>query len=455
MTALRFVQAGISSNALAAVCCLALPGAPALAQDASCAIPPEWISQGIPDPTQLAEGDFTQSFCQFHTWAWNAFLWSMEEVDGALRFEGFPTQDQTIAGSFSGGDVPAAPVLKLRVGKEDHAIDSIAQAGTDGFLVAQNRRAVYFSQHVNPQMYRNILDKDWNTAAGLAAATSAEGALFEIGDIEYKAAWAVVDDGFAVPGAYVRTAQVPLLATYEDGGRQVIGVPREPQYAEARVALVALHVVGWVNGHAEAIWASFSPPGLAPVVPQDGSVGPNDPVAPDSTPFYAGGTTLADCNQAQIPVQTLDPGTQLLGLATQACQIYAEGTLQTDGQPDQNALAIRQINASAAATLPDGMPGKGYEEIGAVWSTKDNSANPAEGKVNTTFQDALVGSTVLSNPVVETFTQTSVSQNNCFSCHNTIQYQPSDPEITPLDPSMLNLSHFLMQIYEKTFTAAQ
>ncbi|WP_172327356.1 hypothetical protein [Mangrovicoccus sp. HB161399] len=458
MTSLQIVRNPRLRRALAAACIIALPAAPVLAQDEGCAIPPDWISQGIPDPTILAKGDFTKSFCQFHTWAWNAFLWSMEEVDGALRFEGFPTQDQTIGGSYSGAGAPGTPVLKLRVGKEDHAIDSIAQAGTDGFLVAQNHRAIYFSQYVNPQMYDEILAKDWNTAAGLEAATSADPSpLFTIGDIEYKAAWAVVDDGFSVPGAYVRKAQIPLLATFEHVGKQVIGVPPDPTYAEAQVALVALHVVGWVNGHAEAIWASFSPSGLAPVVPQDGSVKPGDPVSAGSTPFYAGGTTLADCNQAQIPVQKLDAATQKLALATQVCQIYAQGSLEAGSPPapDDNAEAILQINASAAATLPSDNPAKGYEEVGAVWSVKDDASDPSKGKVNTTFQDALIGSTLLSNPVVETFTQTSASQDNCFSCHNTIQYQPSDPAITPLDPSILNLSHFLMQIYEKTFTAAK
>ena len=409
-----------------------------------CEIPKSWITEGIPDPGILAKNSKFDSFCDFHTWSWNAFLWSMEETGGVLRFETFPTQEETIAGSFSEGGENKVPVLKLRPGKADHPIDSIAQAGTQGLLVAQNNRAVYYSQYVNPQMYHQIIKDNWNTAEGLA--NEAPSALFEIGNIEYKAAWAVVGDGFEVPGAYTRTAQIPLLETVEVNGVPTITVPADPTYTSAEVALIGFHVVGWVNEHSEAIWATFSPAGIAPVVPQDGSVKPSDPVSDTGTAFYAADTPLSDCNQTQVPVQTLDESTQKLGLTTQVCQIYAQGTLKTD--PQGNVVAIRQINASAASVLPDGNPAKAYEEIGAVWSKSDTSM---PDKLNSTFQDALVGSTVLSNPVIETFTQTDVAQDNCFACHNSLQYQPNDPKIPPLHASMLNLSHFLMQIYIDTY----
>lgn len=409
-----------------------------------CEIPKSWISDGIPDPLILAKDSKFDNFCDFHTWAWNAFLWSMEVTGGVLRFENFPTQEETIAGSFAGGSGNSVPVLKLRPGKADHPIDSIAQAGTQGLLVAQNNRAVYYSQYVNPQMYDQIIKDNWNTAEGLT--NEDPSALFDIGNIEYKAAWAVVGNGFEVPGAYTRKARIPLLERVEVNGVPIITVPADPTYTSAEVALIGFHVVGWVNEHSEAIWATFSPTGIAPVVPQDDSIKPSDPVSSTGTPFYAADTPLADCNQTQVPVQTLDESTQRLGLATQVCQIYAQGTLASD--PQGNVTAIRQINASAASVLPNSNPAKGYEEIGAVWSKSDSSM---PDKLNTTFQDALVGSTVLSNPVIETFTQTDVTQDNCFACHNSLQYQPNDPNIPPLHASMLNLSHFLMQIYIDTY----
>lgn len=425
----------------------ALAAHPAGASQDTCEIPQAWITDGVPDPSILAANSEFDSFCAFHIWAWNAFLWSMEETDHGLRFETFPSQAQTIDGSAGNGNTAERPQLKLRTAKTDHPIDSIAQAGTQGLLVAQNKRAIYYSQYVNPQMYNQIQKSDWNNAAGLAKASP--DARFDIGNIEYKAAWAVVDDTFTVPGAYTREASIPLLDVRKVDGVPTIAVPANPTYVTAEVALIGLHVVGWVKDHSEAIWASFSPAGIAPVVPQDGSVGPSDPVSTTGTPFYAANTPLADCNQTQVPVQTLDVASQRFGLATQACQIYGEGTLP--GGNKDNVAAIQQLNASAAQSLPSSSSAKGYEEIGAVWSQSDSKM---PDKRNTTFQDALVGSTVLSNPVVETFTQTDKAQDNCFACHNSVQYQPIDPAIPPLQASLLNLSHFLLQIYVKTFEPA-
>lgn len=433
---------------------IALPmlwfGANASQADDSCAIPEDWFPDNVPDPQETAATMDFDSFCAFHQWSWNAFLWSMEEQDGALRFESFPTQEQTIDASFSAKDSSQVLRLQLRAGKGDHPIDSVAQAGTLGLLVAQNSRGVYYSQHVSPQMYQQIVSLDWNSAEGLTNAP--DDALFDVGNIEYKAAWAIVSDGFSVPGAYTRMAEIPQLATVVIDGVPTITVPADPTYVEAEVALIGLHVVGWVNGHSEAIWASFSPIDIAPVVPTDATgnatISPSDPVSGTATPFYAADTPLSECNQTNLPIQKLNDTTQEFAVLTQACQFYEAGTV--GGFGTANGAAIEQINASAVSEIPDGDVSGGYFEVGAVWSNADK---PGVSKLNTTFQDALVGSNVLSNPVIETFTQTEVGQHNCFSCHNSLQFQPSDPSITPLHPSMLNLSHFLMQIYVTTYGA--
>ncbi len=432
--------------ALFALTALSLPSNTASAAD--CTIPSSWFTDGIPDPQDTAVSTNFNSFCKFHTWVWNAFLWSMEEQDGVVRFETFPTQQQTIDESFDPVLAPGIPTLELRAAKDDHAIDSVAQAGTDGLLVAQNMRGVYYSQYITPKMYDQVTGLDWNNAEGLTNAPS--DATFNFGNIEYKAAWAVVDDSFSVPGAYTRPAMIPELATVEVNGVPTIVVPADPTYVQVEVALIGLHVVGWINKHSEAIWASFSPIDIAPIVPTDDNgnptIEPNDPVSTTGTPFYTANTTLADCNQTNLPIQRLNDTTQEFRIATQACQFYAAGTI--GGFSTGNGKAIQQLNDSALTVIPDGNIGKGYSEIGAVWSTADKTG---VSKVNSTFQDALVGSNVLSNPVIETFTQTQASQHNCFSCHNSLQYQPSNPTIKPLHASMLNLSHFLMQIYEDTY----
>ena len=421
------------------------------ARQGACDIPESWITDGIPDPKNLAENSSFNGLCDFHQWSWNAFLWSMEEENGAPRFESFPTLEQVIDQSYQGPNpTDVAVMLKLRPGKTDHPIDSVAQAGTAGILVAQNNRAVYYSQYVNPEMYKQIHDDNWFTAKGLQE--ESPNARFEIGDIEYKAAWAIVDDTFQVPGAYSRQAMIPKVETVKVNGVPTITVPTDPEFETVEVALVGLHVVGWVNEHSEAIWATFSPTDIAPVVPQTASgepgIQPIDSVSPTGTPFYAANTTLADCNQTQVPVQKVDDATQLFALTTQACQNYQSGSLMPGDKANQGVIA--SINASAASVLPDGDIAKPYEEIGAIWSHSDKSV---PDKVSNTFQTILLGSTVLSNPVIETFTQTDIGQDNCFNCHNSLQYQPSDPALQPLHASMLNLSHILLQVYVQDLTS--
>jgi len=451
--------------------------APAYAQSA-CDIPEGWISGGTPDPKILAENSLFNSLCDFHQWSWNAFLWSMMSVDGAPRFEGFPTLAQVIDQSYDGPNpTDEAVMLKLRPGKTDHPIDAVAQAGTTGILVAHNKRAVYYSQYVNIEMYDQIKADNWFTAEGLQKEDP--NALFDIGNIEYKAAWAIVDDSYQIPGAYTRQAMVPKVATIKVNGVPTIIVPNDPEFETVEVALVALHVVGWVNGHSEAIWATFSPRGLAPIVAQLEKPDPetntpfpagNTIASGSATPFYTPGTTLADCNQTQVPIQTVDDATQEFAHVTQVCQSYQSGSVLPDDM--SNVAVLDMINHSAETTIPMAATAQPYEEIGAIWTVSDFQAycdsvasEPPEackaqplptslqepsqisGKLGNTFQTMLLGSTVLSNPVIETFTQTDISQDNCFACHNSLQYQPSKASMQPLHASMLNLSHILLQVY--------
>jgi hypothetical protein len=436
---------------LAAVPLTTVSAASASAQN-SCTIPPTWATGFVPDPAILAESGSFDSLCAFHRWSWNAFLWSMENVNGVPRLETFPTLEQVIDQSYEAGDLAMATVtgtavrLKLRAGKRDHPIDSTAQAGTTGILVGQNNRAIYYSQYVNPQMYQQIHDDNWFTAKGLQEEDPK--ATFAVGNIEYKAAWAIVDDDYQIPGAYVRRAMIPRVANIKVDGVTTIGVPATPEFETVDVALIGLHVVGWVKDHSEAVWATFSPDmefGIAPVTTQP-SPDPSTVVSDISTPFFKAGSTLADCNQTQVPLQKLDEVTQEFALPTQVCQSYRTGSLPKDMA---NMNTIDQINASAASILPYGTMAKTYQEVGAVWTQSDQSV---PDKLNSTLQDILLGSTVLSNPVIETFTQTDIAQDNCFACHNSQQYQPTNPDLVPLHASMLNLSHILLQIYVHDLT---
>lgn len=439
-------------------------GSTAMARSPACTAPDSWFTDGIPDPLihakapnpveGVANSGFN-SFCSFHTWSWNAFLWLMEDVDGVPRFESLPTLDNVIAGDFTAGGEPNDVVtLRLRTKKTEHPINGIAQADTPGILVDQNGRAVYYSQHVNKQMYNDIVGKKWNTFEGLQAESPK--ASFEIGDIEIKAAWKVVGPGEDASYAYVRKASIPLAANIKEDGVVRIGVPSDPaeqKFEEVDVALVGFHVVGWVKDHAEAIWATFSPPDIAPTVISrrmriDDSnyvLNPDYPVSDKATPFYAANAPYKDCNQTSVPIQELDEETQIFKVRTNACLVFSEGTTPNEIF-DSNQMAIVQLNESVRSQLKEGSLARLYSEIGAVWSKSDGAVE----KVGTNFQDILIGSKLLSNPVIETFTQTQMVNSNCLGCHNSNQYQPADPSIPPLKASLLNISHITLQAYLAT-----
>jgi hypothetical protein len=83
---------------------------------------------------------------------------------------------------------------------------------------------------------------------------------------------------------------------------------------------------------------------------------------------------------------------------------------------------------------------RSYFEVGVIWTNGDLQPNNDQ-------QAHRLGSTLLNNSVIETFTQNVQSDNNCFSCHNTLMYNPSDPSIQPLQGTNINLSHIILEAY--------
>jgi len=465
---------------------IALAATPALAQKLvdpaaptdPCSIDADWLSSPVPDPETLATGDNFQNACGFLRWSWNAFLWAMEDVDGVARFETLPDVENVINGDYTAPS-PDLPTLKLRLSKSNHPIEGVAQAATPGILVDQNGRAVYYSQYVNQQMYDQIIAQNWNTYDGLRAAPDTE--RFQDGNTEFKAAWKIVGESDDVTGLYVRQALVPRLeqTTSATGVTTIAPIASDDPdaYMTETVALVGLHVVGWVYGHSEAIWATFSPPNLAPIAPQP-LPAPDTVLSEVSTLFYAGGTAFSDCNQAATPIQELQHDSQTFAVMTNACQIYAYGfpTPKDELEAFQSGIIVTpivEINHSAGEGDPKAYAPQNYQLLGATWTISDWRAycdwlddpgsepdcaqdssrtaidKPEQiiGKLNNTLLDMTSGSTLLSNPLIETFTQITQSQNNCLSCHNSMQYQPSERAIEPLQGSMLNTSHIILQAY--------
>lgn len=398
----------------------------------TCAAPAEWFPSSEttkPDPNIKFD-----SLCTFHQWAWQSFLWlTQTPADDKLRFESFPNNHDVVHGS-----APLAPRalrLKVRTRKSDRPddpLDAINQAGSGGVLVDQNGRAVYYSQYVNAAMFDEIVDKNWNEPNVLQKIPP--DTPFATGDVELKVSWKIVEPGDDVSSFFVREAVIDRLIISDNR----IKIDTSTQL-DVTVALVGFHIVGWVNEHSEAIWATFEHNNNAPDFVAKQS--PSAPVSDRNWTFYAANTPAIDCNQASTLDMTLDEATQILGRITQACRQYPSGMPADTPADDGNIFAIRTLNQSVLAQLETESVLRNYFEVGAVWTT----GNPLQP--NSSLQDVLVGSKLLSNATIETFTQNTRSENNCFRCHNTLMFNPMESTIDPLQGTNLNLSHIILEAY--------
>ncbi len=417
------------------------PAAPASAVATSpgaCAAPAAWFPHSQtpePDPNQAFN-----SFCDFHQWAWQSFLWLTQTTGDELRFETFPTVDDVITGKDTSG---TRGVMKLAVRTQKinglpQPLDEVTQADSLGVLVDHGGRAGYYAQYVNPLMFQQIITLQWNNPTVLNEIPP--GTVFQTGNVELKASWKVI-----VPGEetsrfsqkyYVRPALIDRLIAGPGGTIQV-----DPKSApqKVQVALVGLHVVGWVNGHPEAVWATFehddNAPDLAP------SQSPSKPVSSRDWTYYTANTLALDCNQVDTADLKLDPATQTLKPISQVCRQFPYGMVAgtTNANDLQNLEAIKTLNASVKEQLGEDVA-RNYFEVGAIWTNGDLQPNNDQ-------QANRLGSTLLNSSVIETFTQNVQSQNNCFSCHNTLMYNPTDPSIPPLQGTNINLSHVILEAY--------
>jgi hypothetical protein len=408
------------------------------AANGACAAPAAWFPHSgtpEPDPNQPFN-----SFCAFHQWAWQSFLWLTQTEGGKqLRFEMFPTVADVIAGkdtSGSRGPMKLA-VRTQKVHGPQKSLDEVTQADTLGVLVDHGGRAGYYAQYVNPQMFQQIISLKWNDPTVLNEIPP--GTEFATGDVELKVSWKIVQPGEDTSKYYVRPALIDRLVSDANGNVQVD--TSAPPLA-VRVALVGLHVVGWVNGHPEAVWATFEHDDNAPDLAANQS--PSAPVSSRDWAYYSANTLALGCNQIDTGKLKLDAAGQTLTPVTQVCRQFPFGMAAGTPATDPNLAAITTLNASVKSQLGDDLA-RNYFEVGAIWILGKN------GKVviqpNDTLQANLTGSTLLNNAVIETFTQNVQSDHNCFSCHNTLMYNPTDPSIPPLQGTNINLSHVILEAY--------
>lgn len=387
--------------------------------DEGCTAPAEWFAgPSIPEPNPE---DSLITNCDFHKISWHYFLWLTEKTEsGKLRFETMYN------------DASINPDVK---NPTEHILGGVQQAESNGIMVDKNGRAVYTTLIIN-DVYRNwVIDNKLYIPDSLL--NFPDSADFPVGSMSLKASWKIVEDGEDLSNYYTTTATIELLANVN--GKVVI--PANPKTQDnVKVALVGFHIAVVAKDHPEFIWATFEHKDNAPDFKPGQMM--NEPVSDSNYTFYDAGTVAADCNQNNAFIIKLNEATQKLSPVTQTARQFRVG-----GGSDTNQGNIDMLNASVHSQLPENSLWKNYMEVGAVWFNIDKGVLVPDWTPNADSLNRITGSIKLSNATIETFTQNIVSQNECFSCHNTLAVTFT-PKGTPILPGKnASTSHILLKNY--------
>ncbi|MEP2937630.1 MAG: hypothetical protein ABJM06_09880 [Gilvibacter sp.] len=387
--------------------------------DAICVAPAEWFTGPVPTPDP---GFITSASnnCDFHLLSWQYFLWLTEEVDGKLRFETMFT-NKAITPEYQNDTY--------------HVLDIVEQALSKGMLVDQNGRAVYSSIIINDVFQKFVLENKLYDRETMEAFDPNIG--FPPGSLTLKTSWKIVQEGEDTSKLFTQNSDIELLTMVN--GEPRIDKDNPTIQKDVEVALVGLHVAFVPDGHAEFVWATFEFDNNAPDFPKD--AGLNTPISADDWLFYTANTTAQDVNTDNAGILAFkDQAAQTLTPITQVARQFKNG-----GGSDTNQSNITQLNASVKDSLDVGSIWRNYFEVGAVWFNAPDLLKP---DWNPNVVDSIVtGSKMLSNATIETFTQKIVSENQCFSCHNTNAMTDVPSGINMLGGKNINLSHVLLKNY--------
>lgn len=415
---------------------------PDVTDPADCAEPMAWLYK-----TPIPEPDFANFPCgytmdgndvsnrAFHEISWQYFLW-LTEIEKGSTVPRFETMFNDASINLSETD----PKSKT------HILGGIQQAHSEGVLVDENGRAVYTSMMINKTYRDFVVSNKLNVPSELRKFDDKTN--FPEGSMSMKASWKIIPKGQAAPkGAYTRLATI--YDVVEVGGNlttsDVYTDPAKQTTRKETVALVGFHIAVVVKDHPEFIWATFEHNDNAPnYILKNQTVGTGVPSSESKT-FYKAGTKVENGNVSNLGGLKVDPVTQVISgiyIDDATTQVYRR--YQYGGGNKENQDNIEALNTQIHLTTDSNeMWQSNYSEVGAVWFNTPNALVP---NWSLTVDPSIeTGSKTLSNSTIETFTQDPNQLNSCFSCHNTMKYNPtSGPGI---DGKNVLTSHILLKNY--------
>ncbi len=381
-----------------------------------CMAPAQWFEKGIQNPN--AKKFQSTSNCVFHQFSWQKFLWlTAPDKNGKARFENLYS------------DAAINPKVKH---PKKHTLGGVNQAGSLGLVVDKNGRAVYTNMMINGKYRDFVIAKKLYTQKGMQKVAADKD--FPVGAMSLKAAWKIVEKGEDISRYYTTNAELQLLSKVGNS----VGIADGAKTFKAKVALVGFHIAEVVEGHPEAIWATFEHVDNAPNMV--GGITMSDEVSERSYTFYTAASPASDCNANNANIISIHEKTQQLKPVTTVCRQYRLG----DGS-STNQNNIDSLNMSVQGQLPANSVWRNYMEVGAIWFNQTDALKPNWSPQ--ADSSLLTGSSKLSNAVIETFTQQVASENNCFSCHNTMAITETNDGIDMLPGKNISTSHILLQNY--------
>lgn len=397
-------------------------------------------------PTQMSA---TADDCLFNQWSWEAFVWANAPIDGTPRFLTWQVPDDLIANT---AEVPRTSLLRLDVHmKPVHTAagannqDGAIVEADGSMLIGPNGYPVYASSHMTSNYFATI--KRNLIATNAYQNNPNQDDYFSVGDAIVKATWYRLATGEAAPaGAYTTKAEVPVLQNNCNGASCAV-VP-SGKYEVVTVALVGMHVVGYVENHPEFLWATFEHKLNAPMFADNSFVFDASASDPKNYTFYKAGTPYSQ--QALLVETNTNPATvsfdSTTGKFSPVTQVVQMNKTGGDTQPNgpSNITAINIASQKEAGTFPNNSPIQNYNLIGTAWF-KPNTYVITTPNWQNLNQTNAVGAISLMNSTAETFLQSAKGQqgNNCFECHSATSFSYQGIQPKALTPRRIAISHMV------------
>lgn len=418
-----------------------------------------------------------QSFCDFHTFAWNQFLYLTQTVQDP-NDPVFPTKPRFLSyapwynmlqpnGAAAPGAFPGGATT-LQVGK----LDNKQAGGGQDELIDVSGNTVLYDIRFNAPMYDFVVGQNQYTQADYYAfcqPTDPGQPFTACGNTEQL--W--LPWGSGTPTSMGSMGSVEVKTAWRQFPAN--DCPASQMYcAGSGLGLIALHIAQKTPTHGEWVWASFEHLGNTP----DCAAGSSTPIAPQS-PL---GTPWALFDPAKVPASVMETKTCGVTAANPQCNLDPHvGTsgfqqvnvCRTDALPAGGASAAncavvgsstQDPNANSGgnvsclnATLRPKLAGvwQNYQLIGTLWTK--GTQPPDQDFWISLFQSAkpglpektAVGFPNLANSALETYLQigstaydpnapglSNANKAGCFGCHNPAA-QDSDTDLSHF-PSKFN-----------------